>query len=74
MLIKATGKLTKAVQDHITLISTELVANDLITLENQAVLRNAQHPAIERTADLVNYSYYWQSGTESRKITLLLRF
>ena len=52
-LIKATGKLTKAVQDHITPICAELVANDLITPENQAALRNAQRPAIERAADLV---------------------
>ena len=52
-LIKATGKLTKAVQDHITPISAELVANDLITTESQDALRNSQLPKIERAADLV---------------------
>ena len=52
-LIKATGKLAKGLQEHITPICAELVANDLITLENQAALRNTQHPKIERAADLV---------------------
>ena len=52
-ILKATGKLTRALKNNITPICADLVANDLITTEQQKKLRNAKHDAIERAADLV---------------------
>ena len=53
ILVKATGKLTKAVQNNITSLCVELVANELITPDNQKALRNPNRDAVERAADLV---------------------
>ena len=52
-ILKATGKLTRALKNNITPICADLVANDLITTEQQKKLRNPMHDAIERAADLV---------------------
>ena len=52
-ILKATGKLTRALKNNITPICADLVANDLITTEQQKKLRNPMHEAIERAADLV---------------------
>ncbi|MCG8625111.1 MAG: hypothetical protein MJE68_24325 [Proteobacteria bacterium] len=51
--MKGTGKLTRALKNNITPICADLVANDLITTEQQKNLRNPMHDAIERAADLV---------------------
>ena len=52
-ILKATGKLTRALKNNITPICADLVKNDLITTEQQKNLRNPMHDAIERAADLV---------------------
>ena len=52
-ILKATGKLTRALKNNITPICADLVKNNLITTEQQKKLRNAMHDAIERAADLV---------------------
>ena len=52
-IVKATGKLTKVFKNNITSICAELVANDLITPDQQRGLRNPNHDALERAADLV---------------------
>ena len=52
-ILKATGKLTRILSNNITPICGDLVANDLITPDQQRNLRNPNHDAIERAADLV---------------------
>jgi hypothetical protein len=52
-ILKATGKLTRALKNNITPVCADLVAIDLITPEQQRKLRNPMHEAIERAADLV---------------------
>ena len=52
-ILKATGKLTKVLKNNITSICAELVANKLITPDQQRKLRNANQDVLERAADLV---------------------
>ena len=52
-ILKGTSKLTRALKNNITPICADLVANDLITPDQQRNLRNPNHDAIERAADLV---------------------
>ena len=52
-IVKATGKLTRALKNNITPICADLVSNHLITPEQQKKLRNPNRDAIESAADLV---------------------
>ena len=52
-LIKATGKLTRVVQNSITSLCADLVANELITPDQQRKLRNPNQHVLDRAADLV---------------------
>ena len=52
-LLKATGKLTRAVKNNITSLCADLVASDLITPDQQRALRNPNINVLERAADLV---------------------
>ena len=52
-IVKATGKLTRALKNNITPICADLVSNHLITPDQQKKLRNPTRDAIESAADLV---------------------
>ena len=52
-IVKATGKLKKAVQNNITPLCDELVSNGLITTDNKKALRNPNHDIGEWASDLV---------------------
>ena len=52
-IVKATGKLKKAIQNNITPLCDELVSNGLITTDNKKALRNPNHDIGERASDLV---------------------
>ena len=52
-LIKATGKLTRVVKNNITSLCADLVANNLITPDQQRKLRNPNQDVLDRAADLV---------------------
>jgi hypothetical protein len=53
--VKATSKLARALKNNITPICMDLVSNQLITPEQQRKLRNPNHDAVERAADLVEH-------------------
>ena len=52
-LVRATGKLKKAVQNNITPLCDELVSKELITPDNKKSLRNPSRDIGERASDLV---------------------
>ena len=54
-IVKATGKLTRALKNNVTPICADLVSTHLITPNQQRKLRNSNHDALDRAADLVAY-------------------
>ena len=54
-LLRLTGDIELAVQDHLVAIGSQLVASDLITPTQSREIRNTHNPVDSRAADLVGY-------------------
>ena len=52
-IIKTTAKLTRAVKNELTPLSQELVARELISVDQGVELRNGNVGAVDRAANLV---------------------